>query len=121
MRYLLGSIVVAAMLLSGPAVAETNWSAYGDLSGLRCEDSETIAAMAESAKGLKYADGRPVFSYVSGLKLISSKTVRATRNTLICLVRVSVVHNGSRHIYAGRHTVKLFSDGRWTTTFQPNN
>jgi hypothetical protein len=120
MQYLFGSIAVAAILLSGPALAETDWSAYGDFSSTRCEDSRTIADMTESAKGLKYADGRPVFSYVSGLKVISSKTVRATRNTLTCLVRISVVHDGSRHTYSGRHTVRLFSGGRWTTSFQAN-
>lgn len=121
MRHLFGSIVVAAALLAGPAAAETDWSVYGDFSSTRCEDSKTIADMTESAKGLKYADGRPVFSYVGGLKVISSKTVRATRDTLACLVRISVVHDGSRHTYTGRHTVKLFSSGRWTTSFKANN
>lgn len=121
MRYLFGSIVVAALLLTGPALAETDWSTYGDFSATRCEDGKTIADMTESAKGLKYDNGRPVFSFVSGLKVISSKTVRATRNTLICQVRISVVHDGSRHTYSGRHTVKLFSGGRWTTAFKADN
>lgn len=122
MLRLLGSTIVAAAFLVAPAAAETNWSAYGNFSSVRCEDAKTIADIKESAKGLKFNEGGGrVFVSVSNVKIISSTTVRATANMLVCQLRVRIVEGGGVRTFSGRHTVQIYDNGRWRTSFQPNS
>ena len=121
MLRLFAPIIVAAALLATPAAAATDWGAYGNLSNVKCEDARTIAAIMESAKGLKFANGRRVFNEVSNVKIITSRTVRATRNELVCQLKVRLVDGGAFRTITGRHTVHVYDDGRWRTKFQPNN
>jgi hypothetical protein len=120
MRRAFLSITLAA-LLALPATAETDWAKYTSFASTRCEDAATIADILESLKGLTFNDsGRPTFGNASNVKVIQSRTVRATSDTLVCQLRMQTFEGGVTQNYNSRHTVKLFSGGRWTTHFNPN-
>ena len=113
--------IAITTLLALPATAETDWAKYGSFASTRCEDEQTIADILESLEGLTFNDsGRPTFGNASNVKVIQSRTVRATSDTLICQLRMQTFEGGVTQNYNSRHTVKLFSGGRWTTHFNPN-
>ena len=114
------SIVVFNLMIAS-AMAETDWTSYGSFASTRCEDAKTIADIKESIKGLSFNDGSgATFANAGNVTIVSSTTVRAASDTLVCKLRMQTREDGQTQIYSARHTVKLYPDGRWTTQYQPN-
>lgn len=121
MLRLFAPIIVAAALFATPAAAETDWAAYGSFKSTRCEDAKTIADIRESIKGLTFNDGGGrAFAMASSVKVLQSRTVKATANTLVCLMKFRTIEAGATYVYSARHTVWIEPDGQWRTLFQPN-
>lgn len=120
LRYF-GAIAVATTLLLSPAVAETDWAKYGTFAKTRCEDPKTIADIKESTKGLQFNDGGGrAFAMASNVKIIRSKTIKATANMLVCQLTMRTIEAGQPYMYSARHTVWIEPNGQWRTLFQPN-
>lgn len=110
---------ITALLLS-PALAETDWNTYRDFSKTRCEDAKTIADIKESLKSLKFNDGGgSTFGGASNVRIAASKTVKASKNILVCRLTMRTIEGGNNLSYNSRFTVTL--DGpNWRTLYQPN-
>lgn len=105
------AIFAATLLLASPALARTDWAKYKTFTNTRCENSKTVADMIETAKEF------PIFHDLSRLKVLESKTVRATANTLACRVRLTVVYRGGNMFARGLYTIHIFPNGQWNANF----
>lgn len=119
MRLLTGALL--ALCLPTPALAETDWAAYGSFKATRCEDRQTIADIRESIKGLKFNDGGgSTFALASSIQITRSRTLSATDKVLVCLLSFRTIEAGETLTYNARHTVWIEPGGNWRTEFMPN-
>lgn len=113
--------ISAALVLVFPAQAAMDWTKYGSFANVRCEEPRFIADMKEAAKSFRDdATGVPLSQAVSDLKLISTHTLRATNDTLLCFLAVQYTQRGKVRNIHGRF-IASFANGRSSTRFQPGN
>jgi hypothetical protein len=98
-------------VFTAPAAAVTDCGRHKTFVGTHCEAAKTIADMSQAAKGF------PIFHNVSNLKVLSSRTIRATANSLACRVQLTLVYGGDPQTVSGTFSVHIFPNGRWTDNF----
>lgn len=108
-----GGLAAIAMLLVTPAQAEINIQRYVDLSGVNCEDSQTIADMEEIWLSMRASGGTA--KTTDRATVLSSKLRNKGANKLSCSVTVRT----SRGIDRGLFVLTVFSVGRWEVKFIP--
>ena len=109
------------LLLATPALAATDWAAYGSFAGTRCEDPQTIADIRASLDTLEFNEGGgAAFGLASSVRITASRTVSASERVLVCRLRLETIEAGDIYTYNARHTVRLDGAGGWRTEFQPN-
>ncbi len=98
-------VVIFVFLSLGQAFAAA------DLSKWRCEDPALIKVLDEKVRTSVVDGGRAVSSYGTFLeKIVSSKTVSAARNKLICDLRLRIKANGATRTVRARQTIQQFGE-----------
>ena len=111
LRLALVPVLVTAMSFLSPALGAGSNNERLDFRGIDCSDPRVSEIIIEQAKAMKFDNGRLFASVVSNLKVTSAETVRATKDTLACRVRLRMVFSGSTHSYRALFTMRQFGGG----------
>lgn len=105
----------AVVLFRSPDVT-VDWG-HKSLAKLKCEDAATIADMAQTFKGMRFADGTRALSDKGKVTITNSRTVRAQADQLACRIRLTATDNGFGSV-AGEISVRLRGGGKWDVYFK---
>lgn len=106
-------LALITAILTSSAYAQINTKRYIKMASVNCEDAQTKADMVEIWKKMTNKGGGKATSNEGQLKVISSKTRGKTNNKLLCDVVIKTRYGRRKGLFS----LTVFSNGRWTVSF----
>jgi len=105
------------LILSSLAICAVTSGALGaNLGAVNCSDPQMVEIMEKNSKSARI-DGSPAFSYGFHTgKILSSKTLLATKNKLVCGITIKITQGGSTQNLRLTYTFEQFANGKIKAT-----